>query len=75
MTELRVAGDRNVSLAEGADIVESVMKDLEGEVSMNIRVFCELEALSEAIKLARSDLSTLSPQDIRNEHIPAATDE
>ena len=76
MTDLRAAGDRKVSLAEGADIVESVMKDLEGEVfGMNIRVFGELEALSEAIKSARSELSTLSLEDIRNEHIPAATDE
>ena len=65
MTELRAAGDRNVSLAEIADIVESVMKGLEGEVfGMDIRVFGELEALSEAIKSARSELSTLSPEDI-----------
>jgi len=73
MTELRAAGDRNVSLAEIADIVESDMNGPEGEVfGMDIG---ELEALSEAIKSARSELSTLSPEDIRNEHIPAATDE
>lgn len=76
MNELRAAGDRKVSLAEIADIVESVMSGLQGEVfGMDIRVFGELEALSDAIKSARSELSTLSPEDIRNEHIPAATDE
>lgn len=42
---------------------------------MDIRVFGELEALNDAIKTARSELSTLSPEDIRDEHIPAATDE
>lgn len=76
MTELRAAGDRRVSLAEIADIVESVMTGLQGEVfGMDIRVFNELETLSEAIKTARAELSTLSPEDIRNEHIPTATDE
>lgn len=76
MSELRAAGDRKVSLAEIADIVESVMSGLKGEVfGMDIRVFSELEELSEAIKSARSELSTLSPEDIREEHIPAATDE
>jgi len=76
MSELRAAGDRKVSLAEIADIVESVMTGLQGEVfGMDIRVFGELEALNDAIKTARSELSTLSPEDIRDEHIPAATDE
>jgi len=76
MTELRAAGERNVSLAEIADIVESGMKGLEGEVfGMDVRVLGELEALSEAIKSARSELSTLSPEDFRNEHILAAMDE
>jgi chemotaxis protein CheZ len=76
MTKLRAVGGRNVSLAETADIVESIIKGLEGEVlGMDIRVFGELEAFSEAIKSACSDLSKLSPEDIRNEHIPAATDE
>ena len=52
------------------------MKGLDGEVfGMDIRVFGELEALSEVIKSARSELSTLSPEDIRNEHTSAATDE
>lgn len=78
MNELRTACDRNVSLAEIADIVESVLKGLESEVSgsgVDIGVVGELEALSEAIKSARSELSALSPEDIRNEHIPAATNE
>ena len=78
MNELRTACDRNVLLAEIADIVESVLKGLESEVSgsgVDIGVVGELEALSEAIKSARSELSALSPEDIRNEHIPAATNE
>ncbi len=65
-----------MSPAQSADIVESVLKDLEGKVfGMNIRVFGEFEALSGAIKSARSELSKLSPKGIRNEYISAATDE
>lgn len=76
MTELRAAGDRNVLLSETNDIVKSVMKGLEGKVfGMDIRVFGEFESLSEAIKSARSELSTLSLEGIRNEHIPASKDE
>ena len=74
--ELRAAGDRKVSLAEIAEIVESVMQGLQGEVlGMDIRLFGEVEALNEAIKSARAELSAIGPEEIRDQHIPAATDE
>ncbi len=66
MTELRAAGDRRVSLAKTADIV---MNGLQSEVFMGIRIFYELEILSDAINTLRPELSSRSLEDIRNEHI------
>ena len=51
MTELRAAGDRRVSYTKTADIV---MNGLQSEVFMSIRVFNELDILSNAIKTLRT---------------------
>ena len=71
MTELRAAGDRRVSYAQTADIV---MNGLQSEVFMGIRVYNELEILSDAIKALRPELSSRSLEDIRNEHIMTLAD-
>ena len=65
--------------AEASDIaaaVESIMATVEGDLSaVNLKLYAEIEALSRYIEGAKSEIAELRPQDIRDEHLPTATDE
>ncbi len=61
---------------EITDIVQNVLHSLSGDVSArDIRLYEELESLAKYIREAKTEIATLKPADISEEHIPLATDE
>ena len=61
---------------EVAEIVESVLTSLQGDMSSaDVRLYNELEKLSELIQSAKSEIAAIRPEDINEQHIPTATDE
>ncbi len=65
-----------VAPEEIMEAVESVMTTIDGDLSAaNFKLYAEIETLSSFINSARSEIAALRPQDITEEHLPAATDE
>jgi len=61
---------------EVAAIVESVLTSLQGDLSSaDVRLYHELEQLSQLIQSAKSEIAAIRPEDINEQHIPTATDE
>jgi chemotaxis protein CheZ len=57
-------------------VVESVLSSLSGDISTaNLKLYQELEELSRVIEAAKRDIAAVQPHDIRDWHIPMATDE
>jgi chemotaxis protein CheZ len=79
--EARLDGLRGQALAvpEAAEIermVTSVVTSLSGDVSLaDLQLYHEVEALADYIKSARQEIAGVRPDDIRERHIPMATDE
>ncbi|HET8729427.1 MAG TPA: protein phosphatase CheZ [Alphaproteobacteria bacterium] len=61
---------------EVAEVIREVIGSMEGDISAtDLRVYNELESLARYIQSARSEIAALRPDEIRQDHIPAATDE
>jgi len=61
---------------EVAAIVESVLASLQGDMSAaDVRLYHELEQLSQLIQSAKSEIAAIRPEQINEQHIPTATDE
>jgi len=76
LDELKDNDDSLVSVNEIKDIVQSVMGSLKGELTAtDIQLFMELESLAHYIDAAKRDIASLRPDEVRDEHIPSATDE
>lgn len=59
-----------------ADLVEKLMTSIEGDISApEIQIQSQILELVEFIKKARSEIASLQPQEISEQHIPAAADE
>ena len=67
------------SRADPSDIasaVESVMATVEGDLSaVNLKLYAEIEALARYIEGAKAEIAEVRPDEIRDQHLPAATDE
>ncbi len=71
---LRAARGDTVTIDEIAEVVTSIMGTMQGDVSsLDLRVYKELDSLARYIQGAKSEISALCPDDIRDEHLPAAT--
>lgn len=65
-----------VSIDDVAEVVSSLMASLEGDITVaDLRLHRELNGLIEIIQKARADIAAIRPQQIRDTHIPTATDE
>lgn len=73
----QLANERaGVAPEEIMDAVESVMTTIDGDLSAaNLKLYAEIESLSSFIDSAKSEIAALRPQDIKEEHLPTATDE
>ncbi|MGH6718728.1 MAG: protein phosphatase CheZ [Alphaproteobacteria bacterium] len=68
-------GDR-VSIDEIAEIVSSIMATISGDLTASdLRLYRELEGLTDYIRRARDEIAALYPEDIRDEHLPKASNE
>jgi chemotaxis protein CheZ len=72
-----IAGDRaNVEPEQILEAVESVMTSIDGDLStVNLRFYAELDSLSRFIGNVKLELASLRPDEINDEHLPAATDQ
>lgn len=73
---LRAHPDKPVKAGEAVAIVESVIRAIRGQVEAEgSDVLTELDSLATYIRNARTEIAALGPSEIRNKHIPTATDE
>jgi chemotaxis protein CheZ len=57
-------------------MVEGIVASMEGDLSpMSIKLYAELEQLATFIQKAKSEIAQLRPDEIRDQHLPTATDE
>src|SRR5258708_40001082 len=57
-------------------ILTGIVSTLAGDVSLaDIQLYREVESLGDYIQSARREIAGIRPDDIRNQHIPTATDE
>jgi chemotaxis protein CheZ len=74
--EIRQASDGPVAVEDVAGIVTSLMTSIQGDLSANdLRAHRELEELVIYIQKARSEISAIRPDSIREEEIPTAHSE
>ncbi|RDD62579.1 protein phosphatase CheZ [Ferruginivarius sediminum] len=56
--------------------VESIMATVEGDLSaVNLKLYAEIEALGRYIESAKAEIAEVRPDEIRDQHLPTATDE
>jgi|HigsolmetaAR203D_1030402.scaffolds.fasta_scaffold02232_15 chemotaxis protein CheZ len=72
----RAEAGQPLSREEVADIIREVIGTMEGDISaLDLQVYNELEALARYIQSARVEIAAIRPDEIREDHIPKATDE
>ena len=65
-----------VRLDEIAAVVESVVEVMKGDlVASEMVVYDELDALARYIHTARAEVAALRPDEVRDDYLPAASDE
>lgn len=65
-----------VDTAEVAAVVEAIVESLSGDMSIaDLKLYRELEQLAQYIQRAKREIADIKPHDIRERHIPMATDE
>jgi chemotaxis protein CheZ len=65
-----------LSRDEVTEIVHQVIGSLAGDISIHdLKLYAELEALARYIQHARCEIAAIRPDEIRDAHIPSATDE
>lgn len=73
---LRAHPDKSVKAGEVVVIVESVVRTIRGQVEAEgSDVLTELDSLATYMRNARTEIAALGPSEIRDKHIPTATDE
>ena len=76
VAQLTAERGESVGIEEVADIVAALMHSLNGDLSATqLRLSQELTALVDYINQARAEMASLQPEEIRDHHIPQATDE
>jgi chemotaxis protein CheZ len=62
--------------AEITEVVQSIVTSLSGDLSpADLTLYRELESLAKFIHEAKGEIAALRPQEIREKHLPSATDE
>lgn len=65
-----------VPVGEIGEIVDGILNSLNGDLTGgDIKLYHEIQGLAEYIESAKSEIATIRPQDIGEEHIQVATDE
>lgn len=76
MRTANAAAVNRADRAEITEVVESIVSSLSGDLSAgDIKLYAELENLANFIREAKSEVAALRPHEIREKHLPSATDE
>jgi chemotaxis protein CheZ len=74
--ELRSERGNMVPIEEIGEIVDAILKSMNGDLSgTDLKLYSEIESLAAYIDSARAEIAAIRPQDIRDEHIQVVTDE
>jgi chemotaxis protein CheZ len=74
--ELRTQRGGQVGVDEIAEVIESLLGTLEGDLTEHdIRLYREVEQLVSYIRSAKNEIADLCPDDLREDAIPDATDQ
>ncbi len=66
----------SVSIGDIAEVVESIVTTIDGDISaIDIEVHKQIRDLVDYIQNAKQEIAAIRPTDIKDHHIPAATDE
>lgn len=67
---------RRIDKAEIAEVVQSVVVTLRGDLSArDLSLYQEVEGLARFIRHAKAEIAALHPDEIKEKHLPTATDE
>lgn len=76
LTEATKRSEQPLTKDEVREIISEILNSLGGDIRQEeIQLFGELEALADYIETARREISSINPDEIRDQHIPSATDE
>jgi chemotaxis protein CheZ len=76
LDQARVEALTPLSLDDVSGIVHQILASLGGDVSASdIKLYKELEGLARYIQHAKAEIAAIRPNEIRENHIPSATDE
>ncbi len=76
LDQARIEAMTQLSPEEVGTIVHQVLATMSGDISASdIKLYKELEELARYIHHARSEIAAVRPEEIRDSHIPTATDE
>lgn len=76
LNDLRTQSGETISTADVTEVVQNMLASLDGDLSeSSVRLYTELEKLYRVIEAAKAELSQIKPEEIREEHLPAAADE
>ena len=76
LEEMKAARGNQISIDEVGEVVSSIMDTLQGDMSsLDLHVYRELDDLAEYINSAKAEIAAVRTDDIRNKHLPIASDE
>jgi len=76
LEQARAAAFVPVSREDVSGLVREIVSSLEGDLTVrDLQLYTELESLARYIQHTKAEISQIRPEEIRDSHIPAATDE
>ena len=76
LDEMKSARGDQISIDEVGGVVASIMDTLQGDMSsLDLRVYRELDGLVKYINSTKAEIAAVRTEDIRNKHLPDATDQ
>ncbi len=76
LDEMKSARGDQISIDEVGEVVASIMDTLQGDMSsLDLRVYRELDGLAKYINSAKAEIAAVRTDDIRDKHLPDATDQ
>ena len=76
LEELESKHGDTVRIADVAEVVESMMATLKGDVvGADLAIYAELESLARYIQAAKTEIARLRPDQVKEQYLPAAADQ
>ena len=76
LEELKNKHGDTVSTVEIVEVVESVLATMKGDISAtDLALYGELDSLAQYIRSTKTEIAALRPDEVKNEFLPAASDE